>query len=104
MAEYDMLVEFQVIVDAKNEEEAKSFVIINTQNCLNPYYIEAYAEGQPVRQGTWEDEQYDDLLHCYIATCSECGYVSTDPCRITDNHKCCEYCGARMKQDGDTND
>ena len=54
------------------------------------------ADVQPVCRGEWEDERYDDLLHCYIANCSECGYESTDKYRITDNHKCCEYCGARM--------
>ena len=56
---------------------------------------------QPVRHGEWEDERYDDLLGCYIATCSECGYESTDRYRIIVNHKHCEYCGARMTKDGD---
>ena len=60
------------------------------------------ADVQPVRCGQWEDERYDDLLHCYIATCSECGYASTDLYRITDNHRHCEYCGAKMMKDGDT--
>ena len=55
------------------------------------------ADVQPVRRGEWEDERYDDLLGCYIATCSECGYESTDRYRITDNHKHCEYCGASME-------
>lgn len=57
------------------------------------------ADLQPVRRGEWEDERYDDLLGCYIATCSECGYESTDHYRITDNHRHCEYCGARMNSD-----
>ena len=54
---------------------------------------------QPVRHGEWEDERYDDdLLHCYIATCSECGYESTDRYRISDSHKYCENCGVKMDQ------
>lgn len=48
------------------------------------------------KPGKWENEQYDELLECYSATCSECGYESTDRFRITDNHRHCEYCGARM--------
>lgn len=57
---------------------------------------------QPVRRGEWE-EGYDDLLHCYNATCSECGYISSDLLRISDSHKYCENCGARMDlKDGDT--
>lgn len=46
MPEYDILVECQVIVDANNEEEAKNIAIKNIQSCLDPYYIEAYAEGE----------------------------------------------------------
>lgn len=61
------------------------------------------ADVQPARQGTWEEERYDDLLHCYIATCSECGYESTDKYIISESHRYCEYCGARMLKDGDTN-
>ena len=57
------------------------------------------ADVQPVRHGEWEDERYDDdLLHCYIATCSECGYESTDRYRISDSHKYCENCGVKMDQ------
>lgn len=57
---------------------------------------------EPVKQGTWEDERYDDdLLHCYIATCSECGYESTDRYHISESHKYCENCGVRMKQEID---
>jgi hypothetical protein len=44
MAEYDILVECQVIIDANNEEEAKDIAIKNIQNCLDPYYIEAFAD------------------------------------------------------------
>lgn len=47
-------------------------------------------------RGQWEDEHYDELLECYEATCSECGYESTDKYKISDNHRCCEYCGAKM--------
>lgn len=44
MAEYDMLVECQVIIDANNEEEAKNIAIKNIQNCLDPYYIEVFVD------------------------------------------------------------
>ena len=59
---------------------------------------------QPVKHGRWEGEHYNELIECYEANCSECGYESTDKYRITDNHRYCEYCGARMDlKDGDTN-
>lgn len=44
MAEYDMLVECQVIIEANNEEEAKNIAIKNIQNCLDPYYIEVFVD------------------------------------------------------------
>lgn len=44
MPEYDMLVEFQVIIEADNEEEAKNFAIKNIENCLDPYYIEVFVD------------------------------------------------------------
>lgn len=44
MAEYDILVECQVIIDANNEEEAKNIAVTNIQNCLDPYYIEVFAD------------------------------------------------------------
>ena len=44
MPEYDMLIEFQVIIEADNEEEAKKFAIENLQNCLDPYYIEVFVD------------------------------------------------------------
>lgn len=44
MAEYDILVECQVIIDADNEEEAKDIAIKNIQNCLDPYYIEVFVD------------------------------------------------------------
>lgn len=59
------------------------------------------ANVQSVRHGHWKEEHYDDLLQCFSAICSECGYESTDHYSIIDNHRYCEYCGARM--DGDTN-
>ena len=57
------------------------------------------ADVQPVRHGHWKEEHYDDLLQCFSAICSECGYESTDHYSIIDNHRYCEYCGARMKQE-----
>lgn len=44
MAEYDILIECQVIIDADNEEEAKDIAIKNIQNCLEPYYIEVFTD------------------------------------------------------------
>jgi hypothetical protein len=44
MAEYDILVECQVIIEANNEEEAKNIAIKNIQNCLDPYYIEVFVD------------------------------------------------------------
>ena len=81
--------ESPVWTDAHIDELLNDFIVI-------PKDTKA-ADVQPVRRGKWEDERYDDLLHCYIATCSECGYESTDKSSITNNHKCCEYCGARME-------
>lgn len=60
------------------------------------------ADVQPVKRGRWEEEHYSELLWCYEATCSECGYESTDKYRITNSHRFCENCGARMDlKDGD---
>lgn len=53
--------------------------------------------------GQWENEHYDELLNCYFANCSECGYESTDCSKITDNHKYCEFCGTRMMKEGEKN-
>lgn len=58
------------------------------------------ADVQPVKRGKWECEHYDELIECYVANCSECGYESTDNYRITPNHRYCEYCGTRMIKDG----
>jgi hypothetical protein len=54
------------------------------------------ADAQPVKQGTWENECYDEGLQCYIATCSECEYESTDKFKISESHRYCESCGADM--------
>jgi hypothetical protein len=54
------------------------------------------ADVQPVKQGTWENECYDEGLQCYIATCSECEYESTDKFKISESHRYCESCGADM--------
>ncbi len=82
----------------KTDSRGEPYIHIDSVRSM----LKKAADVKPVRRGEWEDERYDDLLHCYIATCSECGYESTDKYRITDNHKYCEYCGARMKEDGDT--
>ena len=55
---------------------------------------------QPVRHGEWVDERYEDLLQCYSAVCSACGYESIDHYRISDSHNYCENCGAIMEQEG----
>jgi hypothetical protein len=63
------------------------------------------ADVQLMKHGRWEGEHYNELIECYEANCSECGYESADKYRITDNHRYCEYCGARMDlKDGDTNE
>lgn len=60
------------------------------------------------KRGEWVDERYEDLLQCYSAVCSACGYESIDHYRISDSHNYCENCGARMDgniksaKDGDT--
>lgn len=55
-----------------------------------------------IEHGRWENEHYDELLNCYLANCSECGYESTDHYSIIDNHRYCEYCGTRMMNEGET--
>lgn len=44
MAEYDVGVTLQVVIEADSEEEAEDIAIKNIQNCLDPYYIEADAD------------------------------------------------------------
>ena len=88
MAEYDILVECQVIIDANNEEEAKNIAIKNIQNCLNPYYIEAYAEGQSVKRGRWIEKSED-----YYRQWQDSGRSWDDmPYFITGEHFACGVC------------
>lgn len=60
------------------------------------------------KRGEWEEIHYNDFVQYYSAVCSVCGYESTDHYSIIDNHRYCEYCGARMNRniksakDGDT--
>jgi hypothetical protein len=44
MAEYDVGVTLQVMIEANSKEEAEDIAIKNIQNCLEPYYIEADAD------------------------------------------------------------
>ena len=44
MAEYDVGVTLQVVIEADSKEEAEDIAIKNIQNCLDPYYIEADAD------------------------------------------------------------
>ena len=44
MAEYDVGVTMQVVIEAGSKEEAEDIVIKNIQNCLDAYYIEADAD------------------------------------------------------------
>ena len=44
MAEYDVGVTLQVVIEADSKEEAEDIAIKNIQNCLDPYYIEANAD------------------------------------------------------------
>ena len=59
------------------------------------------ADVQSVKRGEWEDEYFDEGFNCFCAVCSVCGYESTDHFSIIDNHKYCEYCGARMIKNSD---
>ena len=54
------------------------------------------ADVQPVKHGRWEGEHYNELIECYEAKCSECGYESTDKYTISESHRYCERCGADM--------
>ena len=92
MAEYDILAECQVIIDANNEEEAKNIAIKNIQNCLNPYYIEAYAEGQSVKRGQWIK---GDMSFIYCSECHKEAYWDTDYGQQLFDY--CPYCGADMR-------
>lgn len=66
-------------------------------------YVEDFptVDVPPAKLGTWENERYYSVLGRFYATCSECGCESADVNSITNNHKYCEHCGARMG--GDTN-
>ena len=44
MAEYDVGVALQVVIEADSKEEAEDIAIKNIQNCLDPYYIAADAD------------------------------------------------------------
>lgn len=49
------------------------------------------------KYGVWENQQYDEVLEYFTATCSSCGYISSDPFVIEGSHLTCERCGAKMK-------
>ena len=68
--------------------------------CAEAVDIFIVRDEQPVRHGEWVDERYEDLLQCYSAVCSACGYESIDHYRISDSHNYCENCGAIMDQEG----
>lgn len=72
------------------------------ENALNDNNAITDTEVQPVKHGKWENERYYNSLGRFYATCSECGCESADPNSITNNHRYCEYCGARM--DGGADD
>ena len=48
------------------------------------------------RYGEWKDQMYDETLEYFTATCSCCGYISSDPFVIEGSHLTCERCGAKM--------
>ena len=48
------------------------------------------------RYGEWKDQMYDETLEYFTATCSCCGYTSSDPFVIEGSHLTCERCGAKM--------
>lgn len=73
------------------------------ENDLNDNNTITDTDAELVKCGQWENEHYDELLECYEAICSECGYESTDKYHIADSHRLCENCGARMIKDGDIN-
>lgn len=116
MAEYDILVECQVIIDANNDEEAKNIAIKNIQNCLNPYYIEAFADVQPVKCERWitkaEDyykawqesgRSWDDMPYFVTGlkfACSNCFEQFDNYVEGVEKWNGCPICLARM--DGDT--
>ena len=97
MAEYDILAECQVIIDANNEEEAKNIAIKNIQNCLNPYYIEAYAEGQSVKRGKWIYYKNNGIWD--IHKCTVCGTPFELPMDVVPSSVFCycPHCGADMR-------
>lgn len=49
MTEYDVGVTSRVVIKADSKQEAENIAIKNIQNCLEPYYIEADADAQPVK-------------------------------------------------------
>ena len=48
------------------------------------------------KSGEWEEQIYDETLSYFTATCSQCGYSSSDPFVIEGSHLYCERCGAKM--------
>lgn len=49
MTEYDVGVTLRVVIKADSKQEAENIAIKNIQNCLEPYYIEADTDAQPVK-------------------------------------------------------
>lgn len=49
------------------------------------------------KRGEWIDQHYDENMDTWFATCTNCGYTSSDRYIIGGSHFYCERCGAKMK-------
>lgn len=58
------------------------------------------ANVQPVKQGRWVCEFYNDVFDVYQADCSVCKKESTDKYdKVSESFEYCPHCGAKMNSD-----
>ena len=88
---------------AKNEQSKEEYhTSKECQDCAAEYLQLAYwlkelKEFKTEKSGKWQNHQYDTRLCYFTATCSCCGYCSSDHFVIEGSHEYCERCGAKMK-------
>ena len=93
----------RALEQAKNEQHKPEYgTSKECKDCAAEYIQLAYwlkdlKEYKTKKSGEWLNHQFDTYLCYFTATCSNCGYSSSDHFVIEGSHRYCERCGAKMK-------
>ena len=91
------------------------YYLLTDENCpinfLNNYealqcakmiaeYIMPAINTEPVVHAHWVNERYDGCRKLWTANCTSCGSESVDERYrgVSEFHKCCHWCGAKMDE------